>query len=202
MGSSHERVTAATARSAQCRTTPRRDDRDNRRPRTVVESVTTIRLERMPPPGENDSHAYPRTTYRCVTDGSDEFPRGEPERWLYLAVVTDLFSRNIVGWSARPAIHLELVLNAMLIAVRRRRPRGAPIQSDRGNPARVRRMAALLWVLSTRAQHESEGTLQGQRRRRIVPQQTADVADYIDTFYNRARRHSHLRECQPRAIRG
>ena len=33
--------------------------------------------------------------------------------WLYLAVVMDLFSRKIIGWSTRPTIHRELVLNAV-----------------------------------------------------------------------------------------
>jgi putative transposase len=50
--------------------------------------------------------------------------------WLYLAVVMDLFSRMIVGWAAMPTIHRELVLNAVLMAVRRRQPRGALIHSD------------------------------------------------------------------------
>lgn len=49
--------------------------------------------------------------------------------WLYLAVVLDLFSRKVVGWAARPTIHRELVLDAVLIAVRARRPRGTPIHS-------------------------------------------------------------------------
>src|SRR5438132_313249 len=40
--------------------------------------------------------------------------------WLYLAVVMDLFSRLIVGWSTSPTIHRELVLNAVLMAIRRR----------------------------------------------------------------------------------
>ena len=52
--------------------------------------------------------------------------------WLYLAVVMDLFSRKIVGWSAGPTIHRELVLDAVLMAVRRRRPRGTVIHSDQG----------------------------------------------------------------------
>jgi putative transposase len=52
--------------------------------------------------------------------------------WLYLAVVLDLFSRKIVGWSAGPTIHRELVLDAVLMAVRRRRPRSAVIHSDQG----------------------------------------------------------------------
>lgn len=42
--------------------------------------------------------------------------------WLYLAVVLDLFSRRIVGWAAQSTIHRELVLNAVLMAIRRRRP--------------------------------------------------------------------------------
>jgi len=44
--------------------------------------------------------------------------------WLYLAVVMDLFSRKIIGWSTGPTIHREIVLDAVLMAVRRRRPRG------------------------------------------------------------------------------
>ena len=52
--------------------------------------------------------------------------------WLYLAVVLDLFSRRIVGWATAPTIHRELVLNAVLMAVRRRRPRGTLIHSDQG----------------------------------------------------------------------
>ena len=43
--------------------------------------------------------------------------------WLYLAVVMDLYSRRIVGWATRTTIHRELVLDAVLMAVRRRRPR-------------------------------------------------------------------------------
>jgi putative transposase len=52
--------------------------------------------------------------------------------WLYLAVVMDLFSRKIVGWSARSTIHRALVLNAILMAVRCRRPRGTMNHSDQG----------------------------------------------------------------------
>jgi putative transposase len=52
--------------------------------------------------------------------------------WLYVAVVLDLFSRKIVGWAARPTLYSELVLEAVLMAVRRRRPRGTLIHSDQG----------------------------------------------------------------------
>ena len=44
------------------------------------------------------------------------------EGWLYLAVVMDLFSRKVVGWAVAPHIRKELVLDALLMAVGRRRP--------------------------------------------------------------------------------
>jgi putative transposase len=52
--------------------------------------------------------------------------------WLYPAVEIDLFSRKVVGWATAPTIHRELVLDAVLRAVRRRRPRGTLIHSDQG----------------------------------------------------------------------
>lgn len=52
--------------------------------------------------------------------------------WLYLAVVMDLLSRKIVGWATSPTIRREVVLDAVLMAVRRRRPRGPLVHSDQG----------------------------------------------------------------------
>lgn len=51
--------------------------------------------------------------------------------WLYLAVVMGLFSRKIVGWATKPTIGRALVLEAVMMAVRQRRPRG--IHSDQGS---------------------------------------------------------------------
>jgi transposase InsO family protein len=42
--------------------------------------------------------------------------------WLYLAVVLDLFSRRIVGWSMQPTLAKELVIAALQMAVRMRQP--------------------------------------------------------------------------------
>jgi len=52
--------------------------------------------------------------------------------WLYLAIVMDLFSRKVVGWATASTIRRELVLDAVLMAVRRQRPRGTVIHSDQG----------------------------------------------------------------------
>jgi putative transposase len=94
--------------------------------------------------------------------------------WLYLAAVMDLFSRKIVGWSAGPTIHRELVLNAVLMAVRRRRPRGTLIHSDQGT------------------QYGSDAWRRFCRSNRVELSMS-----YIDAFDNQTRRHSHLGGVSP-----
>ena len=53
------------------------------------------------------------------------------EGWLYLAVILDLFSRRVVGWSLAPTLHKEIVLDALEMAVSGRRPEaGLLVHSD------------------------------------------------------------------------
>ena len=53
--------------------------------------------------------------------------------WLYLAVVMDLYSRRIVGWSMKPTLARSLVLDAIVMAVWRRKPApGLIVHSDQG----------------------------------------------------------------------
>ena len=54
------------------------------------------------------------------------------EGWLYRAGVSDRYSRRIVGWSTTPTMARALVLYAILLAVRRRKPTHALIHSDQG----------------------------------------------------------------------
>ncbi len=54
--------------------------------------------------------------------------------WLYLAVVVDLFSRKVIGWSMQSRIAKELVLDVLLMAVWRRSPRSTvTVHSDQGS---------------------------------------------------------------------
>ncbi|AKM38352.1 hypothetical protein PCN061_p6109 (plasmid) [Escherichia coli PCN061] len=54
--------------------------------------------------------------------------------WLYLAVVIDLFARNVVGWSMKPTLSRELALDALLMAVWRRKPEeNVIVHSDSNN---------------------------------------------------------------------
>jgi putative transposase len=134
--------------------------------------------------------------------------------WLYLAVVMDLFSRKIVGWAARPTLHLDLVLEAVLMAVRRRRPRGTLIHSDQGSQygsdawRRFCRSHHLQPSMSRKANcwdnavaESFFSSLKKERIRKHIykNRQLAmnDLADYIETFYNRTRRHSHIGGVSP-----
>ncbi len=56
------------------------------------------------------------------------------EGWLYLAVVLDLFNREVIGWSIKPRMTADLVTDALRMAWFRRRPaNGVLHHSDRGS---------------------------------------------------------------------
>ena len=56
------------------------------------------------------------------------------EGWLYLASVMDCYSRRIVGWAMADHMRAELVIEALEMAIARRRPHGRPVHhSDRGS---------------------------------------------------------------------
>lgn len=56
------------------------------------------------------------------------------EDWLFVAVVLDLYSRRVVGWSMQPTMTAQLVMDALLMAIfRRGRPRAVPHHSDQGS---------------------------------------------------------------------
>jgi putative transposase len=138
--------------------------------------------------------------------------------WLYLAVVMDLFSRRIVGWSMKPSLARELVLDAIVMAVSRRRPaKGLVIHSDQGSQCssddfqRFCRAHHLEPSMSRRANcwdnavaESVFSSLKKERiRKRIYRTRNdakADLFDYIEIFYNRARRHSHIGGVSPEAF--
>jgi putative transposase len=136
------------------------------------------------------------------------------EGWLYLAVVMDLYSRRIVGWSTKPTLAQDLVLDALLMAVRRRKPQHTLIHSDQGS-----QFGSDAWRRFCRAHHlepsmsrrgncwdnaVAESFFSSLKKERIKKRiyttrelATAEIDDYIETFYNRTRRHSHLSGVSP-----
>lgn len=137
------------------------------------------------------------------------------EGWLYLAVVIDLRSRMVVGWSMKPTLSRELALDALLMAVWRRRPKNSVIvHSDQGSQygsddwMRFCRDHGLVPSMSRRGNCYDNAvaesffsSLKKERvRRRIYltrEEAKADLFDYIEIFYNRTRRHSHLGHVSP-----
>lgn len=132
------------------------------------------------------------------------------EGWLYLAVVMGLYSRRIIGWSMQNSLHRDLVVQALLMAVWKRRPRSEVIiHSDQGAQygsddwIRFCKIHGLRRSMSRRgncydndAMESFFGSLKKERIRRRTYRTRADarsdVFEYIEVFYNRRRRHEYL----------
>ena len=137
------------------------------------------------------------------------------EGWLYLAIVVDLYSRQVVGWSMQASIHADLVLKALLMAVWRRKPHpGTVIHSDQGSQYTGQEWQkfiaehGLVCSMSRRGNcHDNavaESIFQLLKRewikRRIYAtrdEARADVFDYIELFYNTRRRHGYNEGLSP-----
>ncbi|MEW6546782.1 MAG: IS3 family transposase [Bacillota bacterium] len=141
---------------------------------------------------------------------ADLTQHGTDEGWLYLATVMDVFSRRVVGWAMgdRPAV--DLVLDALNMAIRNRRPAGGLIHhSDHGvqytSLAFTRRlreagitgsMGTVGDALDNAVAESFFASLQTELLdRRHWPTRAAlslALFEYIEVFYNRHRRHSTL----------
>ena len=129
------------------------------------------------------------------------------EGWLYLAVVIDLYSRKVVGWSMHSRIKKELVLNALLMAVWRRKPGSlVTVHSDQGSQYTSHDWQAFLDANNLQASMSRRGNchdnavaesffqlLKRERIKRHIystrDDARGDVIDYIEMFYNTRRRH-------------
>jgi putative transposase len=127
--------------------------------------------------------------------------------WLYLAVVIDLYSRRVVGWSMQSRMQMDLVLSALLMAVWRRKPQQKVIiHSDQGSQFTGYEWKAFLTEHNLEASMSRRGNchdnavaesffhlLKGERIRRktYATRKDArdDIFDYIEFFYNPKRKH-------------
>jgi putative transposase len=135
--------------------------------------------------------------------------------WLYLAVVEDLFSRSIVGWAMDSTMTSRLVVDALEMAIRRRLPSaGLVAHSDRGSQYASEHYQGLLGrhgitcSMSGVAQCWDNAPVESffaTLKKELVhdeqyatrEQATASIFDYVETFYNRIRRHSSLGYLSP-----
>jgi transposase InsO family protein len=137
------------------------------------------------------------------------------EGWLYLAVVMDLYSRRIVGWSTADHLKTELCLDALQMALDHRAGvEGLIHHSDRGVQYASDRYREVLTAegiecsMSRRANcwdnsvaESFFGTLKNEliyRRPWSTREEARDaIGEYIEIFYNRIRRHSTIGDMSP-----
>jgi transposase InsO family protein len=191
---------------------------------------------------DNDIRAKSARKFRCTTDSNHPLPvaanvldrQFDPsgpneswvadityvptrEGWLYLAVVEDLYSRKVVGWSMAATMESRLVVDALEMAVSRRLPdEGLVAHSDRGSQYASDHYQSLLgkhgiecsmsgvaqcWdnapaesffasLKKELTHHEDYQTREEAR---------ASIFEYIEVFYNNQRLHSSLGYLTPAA---
>ncbi len=137
------------------------------------------------------------------------------EGWLFLAVVVDLFSRRVVGWSMQPAMTAQLVLDALVMALwRRGKPAELLHHSDQGSQytsedfQRLLSAEGITCSMSRRGDCWDNSAVESffaSLKKERVYRKTyatrdaarADIFDYIEPFYNSRRRHSTLGQVSP-----
>jgi transposase InsO family protein len=135
--------------------------------------------------------------------------------WLYLAIVIDLASRMVVGWSMRTTQTSELVLDALEMAVKRRRPgRGLLHHSDRGSQYTSRAFQERLTKYGMQCSMSRKGNCWDNAVAESAfatiecelidgadwhthNEARRDVVQYLEVWYNRRRRHSSLGYLSP-----
>jgi len=137
--------------------------------------------------------------------------------WLYLAVVMDLFSRRIIGWSMQPTLASTLVRSALQMALQQRPGTEQVLHhSDRGSQYASGDYQALLAAAGLQCSMSRTGdcfdnavveSFFGTLKTELVYQQQytthsearSAVFEYVEVFYNRQRRHSTLGYLSPAA---
>lgn len=137
------------------------------------------------------------------------------EGWLYLAVVLDLFSRRVVGWSLQPSLHKALVLDALGMAVAARQPQAGFLHhSDRGSQYASLAFQEQLMQVGAMGSMSGKGdcwdnapveSFFSTLKREAVSCEHFEtrkearlaVFEWIEVWYNRKRRHSALGYLSP-----
>ena len=139
------------------------------------------------------------------------------EGWLYLAVVLDLASRRVVGWSMSRSLERGVALDALRMALAQRQPApGLLMHTDRGSQYASVENQELMAAHGLRCSMSRKGncwdnavvesffaSLKAERIDGVFPSRAAAraaVFEYIEVWYNRQRRHSSLGYLSPIAF--
>ena len=130
------------------------------------------------------------------------------EGWLYLATVIDLYSRKIVGWSMSSNMKAELVNDALLMALWKRKPtKGLVWHTDRGSQyasdshLKIIKQHQIIQSMSRKGNcwdnavaesffHTLKTELTHQQKFKTREEAKYVIFEYIEVFYNRIRMHS------------
>jgi putative transposase len=130
------------------------------------------------------------------------------EGWLYLATVIDLFSRRVVGWSMSNRMTADLVNNALLAALCKRKPdKGLIWHTDRGSQyasnshRKILNENGIIQSMSRKGNcwdnavaesffHTLKTGLTNHKHYQTREEAKQDIFNYIEVFYNRKRLHS------------
>lgn len=137
------------------------------------------------------------------------------EGWMYLAVVIDLYSRAVIGWSIQSTMSRQLVCDALMMALWRRGfPRGVLFHSDRGSQYCSNDYQKLLKSFGFTCSMSRKGNcwdnsvaesfFHSMKTELIYAERytTREIAkqsifQYIEVYYNRVRRHSTIGSMAP-----
>jgi len=132
------------------------------------------------------------------------------EGWLYLSTIMDLYSRKIIGWSLKNRITPDLVIEALNMAIKQRKPgRGLLLHSDRGSQYAsycyqvLLKRYGILCSMSRKGNCWDNAVMESFYRTLKVEliylkkyemriQARRDIFEYIEIFYNRERLHSSI----------
>jgi putative transposase len=137
------------------------------------------------------------------------------EGWLYLAVIIDLYSRAVIGWSIQPIMSRELICDALMMALWRRGfPKGVLCHSDRGSQycshdyQKILKHYGLICSMSRKGNcwdnsvaesffHTIKTELIYNNRYVTREMAKQSIFHYIESYYNRVRRHSTIGSISP-----
>jgi putative transposase len=175
---------------------------------------TTIRIPGITPATDLVERQFRPTSPNVVWVADITYLR-TGEGWLYLAAVQDAYSRQIVGWSMATHPRSTLVVDALKMALTRRRPAPGLIHhSDQGSQyvslafGRAARQAGIAVSMGSRGDAYDNAvaeTFFATLKKELVNRRSwpsrlelqSAVFEYIEAFYNRRRRHSTLGMVSP-----